>query len=51
MDFCYFMQESMACSCKKRLVVSFALLRRPLVDNLKILLRVFADDKFYDNFH
>ena len=50
MDFCYFMQESMACSCKKRLVVSFALLRRPLVDNLKILLRVFADDKFYDNF-
>ena len=50
MDFCYFMQESMACSCKKRLVVSFALLRRPLVDNLKILLRIFADDKFYDNF-
>lgn len=49
-DFCYFMQESMACSCKRRLVVSFALLRRPLVDNLKILLRIFADDKFYDNF-
>ena len=39
MDFCYFMQESMSCSCKGRLVVSFALLRRPLVDNLKILLR------------
>lgn len=50
MDFCYFMQESMACSCKKRLVVSFALLRRPLVDNLKILLRLFADDDFYKNF-
>ena len=50
MDFCYFMQESMACSCKRRLVVSFALLRRPLVDNLKILLRIFADDKFYENF-
>lgn len=50
MDFCYFMQESMACSCKMRLVVSFALLRRPLVDNLKILLRMFADEKFYENF-
>lgn len=50
MDFCYFMQESMVCSCKKRLVVSFALLRRPLVDNLKILLRMFADEKFYDSF-
>ena len=50
MDFCYFMQESMACSCKRRLVVSFALLRRPLVDNLKILLRLFADEKFYENF-
>ena len=50
MDFCYFMQESMACSCKRRLVVSYALLRRPLVDNLKILLRLFADENFYDNF-
>ena len=50
MDFCYFMQESLECSKKKRLVVSYAMLRRPLVDNLKILLRLLLDDEFYDNF-
>ena len=31
-DFCYFMQESLDCSNKMRLVVTYALLRRPLVD-------------------
>ena len=50
MDFCYFMQESLECSKKKRQVVSYAMLRRPLVDNLKILLRILLDDEFYDNF-
>lgn len=50
MDFCYFIQESMDCSKKMRLVVSYAMLRRPLVDNLKILLRILADDSFYDKF-
>jgi len=50
MDFCYFMQESLECSKKKRLVVSYAMLRRPLVDNLKILLRILLDDEFYDKF-
>lgn len=50
MDFCYFMQESLECSKKMRLVVSYALLRRPLVDNLKILLRTLLDADFYDNF-
>ena len=49
-DFCYFMQESLDCSNKKRLVISYALLRRPLYDNLKILLRIIGDEKFYDNF-
>ena len=49
-DFCYFMQESLDCSNKMRLVVAYALLRRPIVDNLKILLRILADDSFYDNF-
>ena len=49
-DFCYFIQESLDCSNKMRLVVSYALLRRPIVDNLRILLRIIADDKFYDNF-
>ena len=50
MDFCYFMQESLDCSRKKRQVVSYAMLRRPLVDNLKILLRILLDDEFYDKF-
>lgn len=49
-DFCYFMQESLDCSDKMRLVVAYALLRRPIVDNLKIFLRILFDDKFYDNF-
>lgn len=49
-DFCYFMQESMDCSNKMRLVISYTLLRRPIVDNLKILLRILMDDSFYDNF-
>lgn len=49
-DFCYFIQESLDCSRRMRLVVSYALLRRPIVDNLKILLRILADDTFYDNF-
>jgi len=50
MDFCYFMQESLECSKKMRLVISYALLRRPLVDNLKILLRILFDDEFYEKF-
>ena len=49
-DFCYFMQESLDCSNKMRLVVAFALLRRPIVDNLKILLRILFDENFYNNF-
>ena len=44
------MQESLDCSNKMRLVVTYALLRRPLVDNLKILLRFVYDDNFYDDF-
>lgn len=49
-DFCYFMQESLDCSNKMRLVVAYSLLRRPIVDNLKILLRILFDDEFYNNF-
>lgn len=50
MDFCYFMQESLDCSNKMRQVVSYALLRRPLVDNLRILLRILLDGDFYEKF-
>ena len=50
MDFCYFMGESMDCSKKRKLVVSYALLRKPLVDNLIILLRIMFDKSFFDKF-
>lgn len=49
-DFCYFMQEALLCSKKMRLVVTYSLLRRPLIDDLKILLKLIADDQFVDNF-
>lgn len=49
-DFCYFMQEALSCSLKKRLVVTYALLRRPIIDDMKILLRLCYDEDFFDNF-
>ena len=50
MDFCYFMGVSMDCSKNRKLVVSYALLRKPLVDNLIILLRILLDKSFFDKF-
>lgn len=49
-DFCYFMQEALLCSMKMRLVVTYSLLRRPLIDDLKIALKLLADSDFADNF-
>lgn len=49
-DFCYFMQEALNCSLKKRLVITFALLRRAIIDDVKIMLRVCCDEEFFDNF-
>ena len=49
-DFCYFIEESLDCSKKKRLVISYALLRKILVDNMVILLRIMSDKTFCDKF-
>ncbi|WP_165043993.1 hypothetical protein [Dysgonomonas sp. ZJ709] len=49
-DNCYFLQEAFNCSSKKRLVVSFSLLRRPLVFNMVIILRLLFEDDFLNKF-
>lgn len=49
-DFCYFMQEALECSAKMRLVVSYSLIRKPIIDNLKIFLRIFLDSSFLEQF-
>ncbi len=50
-DVCYFVQEALACSKKKRLTVTFALLRKPFVYNLLVFLRLLFDEKFLKDFN
>lgn len=49
-DSCYFMQEALESSLKARLVVTYSLLRRPLVYNIKIILRILFDANFMSSF-
>lgn len=49
-DFCYYMQEAFSCARRGRISVAFSLLRRPLVYNLIILLRMIYDNHFYEKF-
>lgn len=49
-DFCYFLQEALSCAKRGRIVVAYSLLRRPLVYNLIILLRMIYDESFYNKF-
>lgn len=49
-DFCYFLQEALSCAKRGRIVVAYSLLRRPLVYNLIILLRMIYDESFYERF-
>lgn len=49
-DFCYFIQEALACAKRGRIVVAYSLLRRPLVYNLTILMRMMYDEGFYNKF-
>ena len=51
MDICYFLQEAILCSKKKRLTVTFSLLRKPFLYNLPIFLRIMFDDDFLDKFN
>lgn len=50
-DICYFIQEALACSKKKRLVVAFSLLRKPFVFDLIVLLRLIFEDHFLEKFN
>ncbi len=50
-DTCYFLQEAISCSKRKRLSVTFALLRKPFIDHLLVFLRIMFDDSFFDNFN
>lgn len=49
-DFCYFIQEALSCAKRGRIVVAYSLLRRPLVYNLTILMRMMYDESFYEKF-
>lgn len=49
-DFCYFIQEALSCAKRGRIVVAYSLLRRPLVYNLTILMRMMYDEGFYNKF-
>lgn len=49
-DFCYFIQEALSCAKRGRIVVAYSLLRRPLVYNLTILMRMMYDESFYNKF-
>lgn len=50
-DICYFLQEALLSSKKKRLTVTFALLRKPFVYDLIALLRLMFEKGFLDKFN
>ncbi|MCK9412122.1 MAG: hypothetical protein M0Q53_07455 [Prolixibacteraceae bacterium] len=50
-DVCYFLQEALSCSKKKRLTVTFSLLRKPFVYHLPVFLRIMFDIDFLDKFN
>ncbi|SFF54730.1 hypothetical protein [Sunxiuqinia elliptica] len=50
-DVCYFLQEALAASKRKRLTVTFSLLRKPFVYHLPVFLRLLFDDEFLNNFN
>ena len=51
MDLCDSLQEAIACSKKRRLSVTFALLRKPFVYTLLVFLRLIFDDDFLEKFN
>lgn len=50
-DVSYFLQEAILCSKKKRLSVTFALLRKPFVYHLIVFLRIMFEDDFMKKFN
>lgn len=50
-DSCYFLREALDASRKRRLTVSFALLRKPFIYNMPVLLRLYLDEGFMEHFN
>jgi hypothetical protein len=50
-DMIYFLKEALSASTKQRLTVTFALLRKPLVYDLVVLLRLFFTSDFLSRFN
>lgn len=50
-DICYFLQEALDCSKKMRLTVTFALMRKPFVYDLIVILRLMFEDNFLEKFN
>ena len=50
LDSCYFLQEALTASLKKRLSVAFALFRRPLVYNMVMMIGLYSDPDFMEKF-
>lgn len=50
-DICYFIQEALDCSKKKRTIVTFALLRKPFVYDLIVFLRIMFEEGFIEKFN
>lgn len=50
-DICYFVQEALDCSRKKRTIVTFALLRKPFVYDLIVFLRIMFEEGFIEKFN
>jgi len=50
-DICYFIQEALDCSKKKRTSVTFALLRKPFVYDLIVFLRIMFEEGFIEKFN
>lgn len=48
---CYSIQESLLCSLKMRMTVSFTLLRKPFLEILIVLMRMLNDNDFIENFN
>lgn len=50
LDSCYFLQEALTASLKKRLSVAFSLFRRPLVYNMVMMIRLHTESDFLEKF-
>jgi hypothetical protein len=50
LDSCYFLQEALTASLKKRLSVAFSLFRRPLLYNMVMMIRLHTEIDFLEKF-